>query len=73
VNTAVAVARRLGSPTLLDSVRSAFVYGMDVTLWVSGGILAFGAVLALAFLPARSATMEKTEDKPAGSERGVIA
>jgi EmrB/QacA subfamily drug resistance transporter len=73
VNTAVAVARRVGSPTLLDSVRSAFVYGMDVTLWVSGGILAFGVVLALAFLPARSATMEETEDERAGSERGVIA
>lgn len=49
----VAVAGRLGDPGLLDSVRSAFVHGMDLSLTVAAAVAAGGAVLALAFLPAR--------------------
>ncbi|HYB28252.1 MAG TPA: MFS transporter [Solirubrobacteraceae bacterium] len=48
---AVAVAARLGSPSLLDSARVAFVHGMDRSLMVSAGIAAAGAVLSLLFLP----------------------
>jgi MFS transporter, DHA2 family, multidrug resistance protein len=46
----VAVARRLGSASLLDSVRGAFVHGMDIMLWACGGIALVSALLALAFL-----------------------
>ncbi len=45
----------LGSPALLDMVRSAFVHGMDIMLWTCGGIAVVCALLALAFLPRRAA------------------
>jgi MFS transporter, DHA2 family, multidrug resistance protein len=50
----VAVAHALRSPTLLESVRSAFVLGMDTMLWVCAAIAAGSAVLALIFLPRRA-------------------
>jgi MFS transporter, DHA2 family, multidrug resistance protein len=50
----VAVAHALGSPALLDSVRSAFVVGMDTMLWVCAAIAAVSAILALIFLPRRA-------------------
>ena len=50
----VAVAHALGSAALLDSVRSAFVQGMDTMLWVCGGIALASAILALLFLPRRA-------------------
>jgi len=46
----VQVARELGSAPLLDSVRSAFVHGMDLMLWACGGIALLSALLALLFL-----------------------
>ncbi len=49
----VRVAHALGSATLLDSARSAFVQGMDTMLWACGGIAIVSAVLALIFLPRR--------------------
>ncbi|MFD0744309.1 MFS transporter [Phytohabitans flavus] len=49
----VEVAGQLGSTQLLDSVRTAFVQGMDSTLALSAVLAAAGAVLALVFLPAR--------------------
>lgn len=49
----LAVAAQLHSAALLDSVRSAFVYGMDVSLAVAAGIAGGGMLLALIFLPAR--------------------
>jgi MFS transporter, DHA2 family, multidrug resistance protein len=49
------VAQQLGSAPLLASVRTAFVHGMDVSLVVAAGIAAVGMVLALVFLPARTA------------------
>lgn len=73
VNTGVAVARRLGSQPLLESVRAAFVHGMDLTLWVCGGVTTLGIVLTLAFLPARSGTMKEAEEERAGSESGIVA
>jgi DHA2 family multidrug resistance protein-like MFS transporter len=36
------------SPPLLDAVRDAFVSAMDLTLWVSAGLMAVGAMLAIA-------------------------
>jgi EmrB/QacA subfamily drug resistance transporter len=48
----VAVAHALHSPSLLSSVRAAFVHGTDVALVVSVGFAAAGFVLSLLFLPA---------------------
>jgi DHA2 family multidrug resistance protein-like MFS transporter len=49
----LAVAAQLRSPALLSMVQSAFVNGMDVSLIVAACIAAAGALLTLAFLPAR--------------------
>ena len=49
----VAVAGKLGDPGLLDSVRSAFTHGMDLSLVVAAGVALAGAVLALIYLPSR--------------------
>jgi DHA2 family multidrug resistance protein-like MFS transporter len=51
VEAGVAAAGQLGSPELLDSVKTAFVHGMDVLLMVCGGLAAVGIALALVFLP----------------------
>ena len=51
VFTGVAAAQKLGSPALLDQVRSAFAHGIDAMLWVSVGLAVAGVVLALLFLP----------------------
>jgi DHA2 family multidrug resistance protein-like MFS transporter len=69
----VAVARRLGSPALLDMVRSAFIHGMDIMLWTCGGIAVISALLALAFLPRRSAPPEDALAEPADSPRPADA
>ena len=61
----LAAAHRLGSPALLDSVRAAFVHGMDAALLASAGIAAAGMVLALAFLPGRAAA-------PAGGPERLV-
>ncbi len=50
----VGVAHELGSAPLLDSVRHAFVQGMDTMLWACGGIALVSAILALIFLPRRT-------------------
>ncbi len=50
------VARTLGAPELASSVRSAFVAGLDDAIRVAAAIDLGAAVLALAFLPAWSAT-----------------
>ena len=57
----IAVAHKLGSPSLLDSVQGSLLHGMDVMLWVcaAGGLL--GTVLAFAYLPARA---RKTSERP---------
>ena len=51
----VATARAAGSHQLLDTVRLAYVHGLDVMLWVCSGIAIVSALLALAFLPGRTA------------------
>src|SRR6266516_43983 len=75
----IAVARRLGSPALLDSVRSAFVHGIGLMLWVSAGLAVAGIALALAFLPWRAtaaatgpaATGEAAEGAESAHERAA--
>jgi len=69
---AVRVARQLGSSSLLASARGAFVDGMDAALVVSAGISVVGLVLALLFLPARSAilTPDASQEGAAYAETG---
>jgi EmrB/QacA subfamily drug resistance transporter len=66
VAAGVAVAHALRSAALLESVRTAFVHGMDIMLWTCGGIALVSAVLAVAFLPRRSGQVSEAE---AGSIR----
>ena len=54
----VAVATKLKSPQLLDSVQGSFVHGMDLALAVSGGISLVGLACALVFMPAGEANTE---------------
>ncbi len=58
----VAVAQKLGSASLLDSVRQSFVHGMDIMLVVCAAAAALGLVLALAYLPGRA---KRTSHEPA--------
>jgi MFS transporter, DHA2 family, multidrug resistance protein len=58
----VAVADKLGDPALLDSVRAAFVHGMDLSLVVAAAVALAGAVLALVFLPSRPPKPETRGD-----------
>jgi MFS transporter, DHA2 family, multidrug resistance protein len=55
VGGGLVVSRALRSVSLLDSVRLAFVHGMDVMLWACAGIALASALLAVAFLPRRGA------------------
>jgi len=59
----VAVARQLGSASLLASVRTAFVHGMDQALLVSAGIAAVGVLLTLIFLPRTNAPQKTMSDQ----------
>jgi MFS transporter, DHA2 family, multidrug resistance protein len=54
VGAGVAVAGRAGSSSLLDTIRSSFVHGMDLMLWTCGGIAIGCALLAVLFLPRRT-------------------
>jgi hypothetical protein len=56
------VAEALHSPALLLSVRQAFVHGMDLALLVSAGIAGAAVLLALIFMPGRSAASEAAAD-----------
>jgi hypothetical protein len=69
----IEVARKLDSVPLLDSVRIAFVHGMDVMLWACGGIALTSALLALAFLPSKASPAARDESGPvaaAGVDNG---
>jgi len=54
VGAGVGAAGKLGSSSLLDTIRSAFVHGMDLMLWTCCGIAVACAVLALLFLPRKT-------------------
>lgn len=64
----VAVAQRLHSTALLDSVRAAFVHGMDRALLVSTAIALVGALLALAFLPSSAVQEARRPDAYRGED-----
>ncbi|MCA2211968.1 DHA2 family efflux MFS transporter permease subunit [Jidongwangia harbinensis] len=49
----IAVADRLGAPGLLDSVRTAFTHGMDVSLLAAAGVAVLGGLLTVLLVPAR--------------------
>ncbi|MGV9359802.1 DHA2 family efflux MFS transporter permease subunit [Amycolatopsis sp. NPDC003731] len=66
---AVAVAEQLHQPGLAASARAAFTDGMAATLWVCAGLTLAGALLALVFLPGRTATGVQ----PRESEHDVVA
>jgi MFS transporter, DHA2 family, multidrug resistance protein len=67
----VATAKAAGSSALLAVVRSAYVHGLDVMLWVCAGIAIASAVLALLFLPRWSAS---PASQPAGdTEEDTVA
>jgi hypothetical protein len=68
----VAAARQLGSAPLLDSVRAAFVDGMDVMLWVCAAIAVAGTVLALVFLPGRAAAAGMPAEVAALEDEAVV-
>jgi len=68
----IAVARALHSPSLLTSVRAAFVHGIDVALLVSLGFAFAGLVLSLAFLPARARPPAEAEEEQTGGERVAV-
>ena len=67
----VAVAEKAHSPVLLESVRQAFVHGMDAALIVSAGVALVGALLALVFLPGRKAAAVSAE--VAKQKEGLVA
>jgi EmrB/QacA subfamily drug resistance transporter len=74
VSGGVEVARSLGSATLLHSVQSAFVHGLDVMLWCCAGIALVSALLALAFLPRRAgAPAEAPQAGPVAEPAGAPA
>jgi MFS transporter, DHA2 family, multidrug resistance protein len=71
VGSGVAVAGKLGSSSLLDTIRTAFVHGMDLMLWTCGGIAVGCAVLAVIVLRTRSGTAAET-DTEASAEAGSL-
>jgi hypothetical protein len=54
VAAGVGVAHQVHSAALLDSVRHAFVSGMDTMLWICAGIALVSAILGAIFLPRRT-------------------
>jgi hypothetical protein len=50
----VTVAHQTHSAALLAVVRHSFVNGLDIMLWVCGGIALASALLAVTFLPRRT-------------------
>jgi MFS transporter, DHA2 family, multidrug resistance protein len=71
VGSGVAVAGQLGSSSLLDTVRSAFVHGMDLMLWTCGGIAVGCALLTVIFLRARQGNGDAADT--ASSEAGSLS
>jgi MFS transporter, DHA2 family, multidrug resistance protein len=71
VGSGVAVAGKLGSSSLADTVRGAFVHGMDLMLWTCGGIAVGCAVLAVIVLRTRSGNAAET-DTEAAAEAGSL-
>jgi EmrB/QacA subfamily drug resistance transporter len=62
----LAVAQQMGSAALLDSVKTAFVAGMDDAVRITAGVALVAIVLALLFLPARARAA-----RPAGTPQAA--
>jgi MFS family permease len=71
VFSGIAVAAELHSPVLRESVRQAFVQGMDAALVVSAVIAVVAMMLALAFMPGR--LTPASEEAPATREVESVA
>lgn len=69
----LAAAQQLGSSSLAESVREAFVSGMDDALRVTAAIAVAGIVLTLAFLPGRSVEATGSERRPEGARHELTA
>jgi Na+/melibiose symporter-like transporter len=67
----VAVASKLHSAALLNTVKTAFVHGMDTALVVSGGIAVAGAILTVAFLPRTNRVETLAPTSAANDDRGI--
>ncbi|HEV2450664.1 MAG TPA: DHA2 family efflux MFS transporter permease subunit [Streptosporangiaceae bacterium] len=67
VSAGVQVAHEAGSAVLLDLVRSSYVHGLDVMLWVCAGIALVSALLALLFLPRVAGEARPPEAGEAGA------
>jgi hypothetical protein len=70
----VAIAEKAGSVPLLESVRHAFVSGMDALLWACAGIALASAILAVIFLPRRTESAGVADDvlDASGAERAEL-
>lgn len=64
----VAVAHQLRSTALLESVRMAFVHGVDTALMVSAATAVMGIVLSLALLPGSPRSRAATGDELKGTQ-----
>jgi EmrB/QacA subfamily drug resistance transporter len=73
VSAGAAEARRIGSTDLLASARSAFIHGMDVTLWVCAAIGVAGLLLTLVALPGRPRPAVPTADASAAYRRATTS
>lgn len=61
VSAGAAAAQKMDSATLLESVRSAFVHGMNAMLLVCGGFAVIGMMLTLIFLRPSTSNAKGTE------------
>jgi EmrB/QacA subfamily drug resistance transporter len=68
----VAVAQKIHSASLLASVQTAFVHGMDLALLVSAGFALAGVVLTVLFLP-RANAPKAAAQAPAGQQGEAAA
>ncbi len=72
VTAGTAIAEQLGSTVLLASVRSSFVYGMDVMLGACGIVALVGIVLTLVFLPRLSDAADESASERVGLEHETV-
>jgi MFS family permease len=74
VSRGVAAAQRLGQPSTLRHIESAFVHGMDLMLAATAGICAVAALAALVIFPRRNPQKAgapeatTTEELPVGAD-----
>jgi MFS transporter, DHA2 family, multidrug resistance protein len=73
VGSGVAIAQQLGSAGLLRDVRTGFVNGMDLMLWICCGIAVGSAILAVAVLRTRPAGRETVAEAVTEVGAGVDA